>query len=105
MAQSTTKATPDDLGKQLDTLREDVAQLTRTIAQLTRDEAEHAADTARDALGKARAGVAQEYDRVSAQGRQAVDHADALIREKPAMAMGVAAGVGLLVGLMMSRKS
>jgi ElaB/YqjD/DUF883 family membrane-anchored ribosome-binding protein len=105
MAQSTAKTTPDDLSKQLETLREDVAQLTQTLAQLTRSEAQEAADGAKRVIGKARAGVAHEYEKVQTQTLQAVDHADALIREKPAMAMGVAAGVGLLVGLMMSRRS
>jgi ElaB/YqjD/DUF883 family membrane-anchored ribosome-binding protein len=105
MAQSTSKPTPDDLGKQLETLRADVATLTETLGKLTRAEAQDAADGAKRVVDKARAGVAHEYEKVQSQALQAVDHADALIREKPAMAMGVAAGFGLLVGLMMSRRS
>jgi ElaB/YqjD/DUF883 family membrane-anchored ribosome-binding protein len=105
MAQSDTKATADDLSKQLDALRADVASLTETLGNMTRAEAREAANGAKRVVRKARDGVEQEYDKLHHQAVEAVDHADALIREKPAMAMGIAAGLGLLVGLMMSRKS
>ena len=116
MARAATKTTPKDLEKQLETLRADMAQLTEALGDMTRIEADEVADTARSVVDKARAGVAEEYDKVRAtvareydracaQGRDVVDHADAMIREKPAVAMGVAAGAGLLIGLMMSRKS
>ncbi|MDX5403493.1 MAG: hypothetical protein LPK02_15100 [Rhodobacterales bacterium] len=105
MAQTDTKANADDLAKQMETLRADVAQLTETLARLTRAEAEEAAAGARRFARKARNGVEQEYDKLHVQAVEAVDHADALIREKPGMAMGIAAGVGLLAGLMLSRRS
>ncbi|MDM7971228.1 MAG: hypothetical protein QUV10_16570 [Paracoccaceae bacterium] len=105
MAQPETKAAADDLSKQLETLRADVASLTEAIGNLTRAEAREAADGARRVVRKARDGVEHEYEKLQHQAVEAVDHADALIREKPAMAMGIAAGVGMLVGLMMSRRS
>ena len=105
MATTDTKPTADDLGKQMETLRADMAKLTETLADLTRAEARNAANGAKRVARKARDGVEHEYDKLQHQAVEAVDHADALIREKPAMAMGVAAGVGLLVGLMMSRRS
>jgi ElaB/YqjD/DUF883 family membrane-anchored ribosome-binding protein len=105
MAQTDTKPTADDLAKQMETLRADVAHLTETLGKLTRAEAQEAAVGARRVVRKARDGVEHEYERLQHQAVEAVDHADALIREKPAMAMGIAAGVGLLAGLMLSRKS
>ncbi|MCD1627593.1 MAG: DUF883 family protein [Paracoccaceae bacterium] len=105
MAQAANKPTTDDISEQLATLREDVAALTTTLRDLTRAEAQDAAKGAKRMAGKAREGVEHEYERLQKQAGDAVDHADALIREKPAMAMGIAAGVGLLVGLMLSRRS
>jgi ElaB/YqjD/DUF883 family membrane-anchored ribosome-binding protein len=105
MAQTTNKPTPDDVSEQLAVLRNDVAALTNTLKDLTRAEAQDAADGAKRVARKARDGVEHEYVKLQKQAGDAVDHADALIREKPAMAMGVAAGVGLLVGLMLSRRS
>jgi ElaB/YqjD/DUF883 family membrane-anchored ribosome-binding protein len=105
MAQSETKAAADDLSKQLETLRADVAGLTEALGNLTRAEAREVASGAKRVARKARDGVEHEYEKLQHQAVEAVDHADALIREKPAMAMGIAAGVGLLVGLMMSRRS
>lgn len=105
MAQIETKAAAEDLSKQLENLRADVASLTEAVGNLTRAEAREMADGAKRVARKARAGVEHEVERLQHQAIEAVDHADALIREKPAVAMGVAAGFGLLVGLMMSRKS
>lgn len=105
MAQTDTKPTADDLGKQMDILRADVAKLTETLTEMTRAEARFAADGAKRVVRKARDGVEHEYERLQHQAVEAVDHADALIREKPAMAMGIAAGIGLLAGLMLSRRS
>lgn len=105
MAMTDNKPTADDLGKQMEILRADVAKLTETLTDLTRAEARYAANGAKRVVRKARDGVEHEYDKLQHQALEAVDQADALIREKPAMAMGIAAGVGLLVGLMMSRRS
>ena len=105
MAQSSTKPTADDLAAQMEALRADVAALTTTLADLTRAEARDAADSAKRAARKTRENVEHEYEKLHKHAEDAVDQADALIREKPAMALGIAAGLGLLIGLLMSRRS
>jgi ElaB/YqjD/DUF883 family membrane-anchored ribosome-binding protein len=105
MAQATTKPTPEDLAKQMQELRDDVATLTTMLGDLTRAEARDAADSAKRAAHKTRESIEHEYEKLHKQAEDAVNHADALIHERPAMAMGIAAGFGLLVGLMLSRKS
>jgi len=104
MAQANPKPTQEDLAQQMQELRDDVASLTKMLGDLTRAEAREAADSAKRAAHKTRESVEHEYEKLHKQAEDAVHHADALIREKPAMAMGIAAGLGLLVGLMMSRK-
>ena len=104
MAQSPAKPNADDLAKQMETLRADVAKLTETLADLTRAEAHEVADSVKKAARRARSELEHEVDRLQVQASQAIDHADALIRDKPALAMGLAAGLGLLAGLLISRR-
>ncbi|MFU8862649.1 MAG: DUF883 family protein [Rhodobacterales bacterium] len=105
MAQPTSKPTQEDLAVQMQVLRDDVASLTSTISELTRTQARDAASSAKRVIRKTRDGVEHEYEKMHDRAEDALDHADAFVREKPAAAMGIAAGFGLLVGLMMSRRS
>ena len=85
--------TVEDLSKQLDELKADVAKLVETLAAMGRAQGEHVADDLR-----ARA------EKMRAQGSASAAEAELMARERPAAAMGVAAGVGFLLGLILARR-
>lgn len=93
-----------DLEDQIATLRKDIAGLTGTIAALGRNQgarwsaaAEESAETMR-----AKAADAAEMARVRAESLYA--DTEAHVRQNPAAALGIAAGLGFLFGLMTSRR-
>lgn len=93
-----------DLTQQVETLRSDLAGLTEIIADLGKAQGERlgaaAAEKVKQAqdAGKAAADVAAE--RAELARMQSTD----FIRTQPATALGVAVGVGFLIGWMSGRK-
>jgi len=97
-------ATVEDLSVQIAILKDDIAALTGTIgdyskaqtknvAEHAKSTAQHFADTAQDLANDGRA-----------KASQAQDSAEEFIRTQPATALGIAAGVGFLVGLISARR-
>lgn len=95
---STGKAAPakgpsyDDLSRQVETLKSDIRRLTESLGDYGRakgrqyqSEAQRRADHFRD----------------EAQGK--ADEIEAYVHENPATALGIAAGIGLLIGLLSRR--
>jgi len=106
---ATTKdATPppstEDLARQIETLRADLSRIAETMGELARLRAEEQGDRLREARDHVGRMAEQEAQRIYRQAGEAMDHADTMIRERPAMAVGIAAGLGFLVGLMTARK-
>ena len=93
-----------DLSKQVAVLREDIANLTAIVsdyskaqsAQLKTRIGEKAADLAETGTLAAQA--------VKATAKVAYSDAENNIRENPGLAVGIAAGLGFLVGLMTTRR-
>ena len=86
------KTTTEDLARQVDTLKADIAKLTdslgsygRTKSREVRNEANRRATEFRD----------------EAQTR--VNDLETYVRENPAQALGIAAGIGLLIGMFSRR--
>lgn len=117
MAQARTNGTTDvmDVSKQIDTIREDISTLNTLIAELAKDKSEvaktHAAKAAADLKSsaadqvdavQARAIAASEKMRKDAEG--AYHQAEDAVRQQPALAVGIAAGLGFLAGLMATRR-
>lgn len=93
-----------DLNAQIDALKNDIAAISQTIADLSKSQkdqfvasAKANAETLKDrsaaALGDARSMAEDGY----AQAEKAV-------RDNPAAAVGIATGIGFLVGLIAGRK-
>ena len=61
-------------------------------------------DNARDKLAEAREHLAHLEDTTMAQARRAAQATDQAVRAHPYAAMGVAAGVGLLLGMLIARR-
>ncbi|MHA3978398.1 DUF883 family protein [Halovulum sp. GXIMD14794] len=90
---SNSEPTLDDLQAQISALKNDIATLTETLKDYGKAQGEHLA-----AKGEAKLTEAQ------AQAMRAYADAETTVREHPATAVGVAAGLGFLVGLMTGRR-
>ena len=97
-------ATTDDLSAQVETLKSDIAALTKTIADLTKAKGEEASDTLRARAESARATGDAQVAELQEQATQGMEAAEDYVRRNPATALGVAAGVGVLVGLLSARR-
>ena len=93
-----------DVSKQVQILREDVAKLTETMAEYGKARGlamkEEAAAKASDlaASGKETAKAAQSKVQDTYSG------AEDAVRQNPAAAVGIAAGIGFLVGMLATRR-
>jgi len=112
MAQTPAKTTNDtasapstsDLSLQVEALKADIAGLTETISALgkqkaneTKEEIELRAQLLKERGKMAVDQAGNEFDRLSSEAERS-------IREKPMTALAIAAGVGLVVGFLTSRK-
>ena len=96
-AKETEEPSVEDLHRQLEALRADVAALAETLKALGKSRARSAADGAREA-GEAQAeALRRSLDDI-------LEEADAAARHQPLTAMGLAAGLGFLIGLFLARR-
>lgn len=99
MASTTTKngkgssVTQQDLADQIAQIKGDIADLSDLLAQ-------GGAESAQKLKGKAQEGVQAAQDRAEDLGEQA----QRFVSEKPGTALGIAAGIGFLVGFLGARK-
>lgn len=109
------KSDASDVAAQIDTIKADVAALTALLADLTDQKKEELKAGAADAVNRAKSRAKDEASMARARATEAgealrdsvEDHytqAEDAVRRQPAMAVGVAAGVGFLVGLLASRR-
>lgn len=98
------EVTTDDIRAQIAALQSDVAELTRTVGDYGRsrgDEAKAAAARKAEEL-KARADMVR-HD-AETQLRSGYAQAETAVRDNPAAAVGLAAGVGFVLGLLSTRR-
>ncbi|MCR9127166.1 MAG: DUF883 domain-containing protein [Rhodobacteraceae bacterium] len=101
---STNDTAMADLTAQIDTLRNDLQALSGTIADLGQAKGEDAAKAARAQADAAQKKGAEAIEQAGAQARELQSHANGFMREQPAVALGLAAGAGFLVGLLGARR-
>jgi ElaB/YqjD/DUF883 family membrane-anchored ribosome-binding protein len=100
MAEANTRRLMDDLRT--------VVQDAEALMSATADEAGSGVREARaraaESLEQARLRLEALEAEVKARAREAADDADAYVREHPWQSVGVAAAVGFLIGLLVSRR-
>ncbi|WP_238370900.1 DUF883 family protein [Heliomarina baculiformis] len=94
---STQQKTVDELSAQIETLRKDLSSLTETITEIGREKKSELTNTARRKKAEAE-------DYISTQARDARDQATEFVSAQPATALGIAAGIGFLIGCLTSRR-
>ena len=91
----------------IEDLRAVVAEAEKLIAASADDASERAGDLrhhATEAIGKARAKLGELEDDVAARAKAAADQAAKYVRDNPLQSVGVAAAVGIVIGLLLGRR-
>ncbi len=94
----------EELQLQVEILKEELAALTGSVAQAGRAQVRDAADSVRKTGRKAARAAGDGYDYATDQFDEALSAADDFTRDRPAMALGLAAGAGFLLALAMLRR-
>ncbi|MFD1911379.1 DUF883 family protein [Halodurantibacterium flavum] len=100
---SRNEPTTEDLSRQMDVLRADLARITETMTEMGRAQGRALADDLRGRAERAKAEGERQAEYLQHRAEEMVDEAAEMVRRQPAMALGVAAGLGFLLGLI-SRK-
>lgn len=88
----------------LKSLVADAEELLRATASQAGDKVSAARERIQDSLHTAKVKLAEAEDLVVQKGKQAARVTDEYVHENPWYAVGVAAGVGLIVGLLIGRR-
>ena len=99
-----TDVTTDKLVEDLKVVMRDAEALIRATSAQTGERIQEVRARAEESLRQARTRLTAIEDDAMQRAREYADVADGYIRENPWQSVGVAAGVGLLVGLLLSRR-
>jgi len=99
------KKTPSEkLLQDLQTVVEDAEALLQATAAQTGERIDAIRTRARDSLKQAKTRLIEAEGEAVAQVREVASTTDEYVHENPWQAVGVAAGIGLLLGLLISRR-
>lgn len=110
MARSTTSngsaatASADDVRNQIAALQADVAQLTKTVGDYGRARGDEAKAAATKKAEELRLRADHLRHEAETQLKTGYAQAETAVRDNPAAAVGIAAGLGFLVGLLSARR-
>ncbi|MCC5958758.1 hypothetical protein [Roseinatronobacter sp. S2] len=96
--------TYEELKEQLALVKSDLAELTEATKQAGYAKARQAKARARRTGRRAVSMAEDGYDYATDQIDEALESAETFTKERPAMAMGIAAGAGFLLALALSRR-
>lgn len=97
-------ADPSDVADQLAILRDDISALTSTVAELAKLKGVEVSQATKDQIDAAKQTAATQARAAKDQAALLQDQANEFVRTQPATAVGMAAAVGFVIGIMMSRK-
>jgi ElaB/YqjD/DUF883 family membrane-anchored ribosome-binding protein len=100
----TADVTREKLLDDLKTVVQDAEALLQATAAQTGEKIDSARARARESLHQARQRMAAVEQQVLREAKQAAATADEYVHERPWQAVGIAAGVGLLLGLLIGRR-
>ena len=99
-----TSAQTDKLMADLRLVVADAEELLRTTVGQAGEGAAELRDKVKASLARARAGLAEVQESALARAKAAGHAADDYVHDHPWQAIGIAAGIGLAVGLLMNRR-
>ena len=96
--------TTDQLLADLKTIMNDAEALLRATSSQTGEKIQEVRARAEQSLRQAKERLSSIEDEALRRAREVADATDEYVRENPWQSVGIAAGVGLLVGLLLARR-
>ena len=100
----TKSVSADQLMKDLSAVIRDAESLLKATAAQTGDKIQEARTRAEDTVRQAKARLADVEDEALKRARALAEDGEAYVRRNPWEAVGIAAGVGLVIGLLIGRR-
>lgn len=94
----------EDLSKQIEALKSDIASIAHILSDLGRNQGEATAERVREAAHDLRARGERQLGHAQAQAQDLGHQAADAVRQQPAAAVGLAVGLGFILGFLTSRK-
>jgi ElaB/YqjD/DUF883 family membrane-anchored ribosome-binding protein len=94
----------DKLVQDLKIVISDAEELLRATASTAGEKVVAAREKVQDSLQRAKVKLAEVEDVIIDSGKQAARAADEYVRDNPWRAVGIAAGVGVIIGMLISRR-
>lgn len=101
---SQTDANTDKLVEDLKVVMRDAEALIRATSAQTGEKIQEVRARAEESLQQARTRLSAIEDQAYQRAREVADATEVYVRENPWQSLGIAAGVGVLVGLLLSRR-
>lgn len=98
------QVTTDKLLEDLQTVVADAEALLKATASQAGEKVQEARAKAEESLAAARERLADVQEDALRQARELMTEGEEYVRQNPWQAVGIAAGIGLLVGLLLSRR-
>lgn len=96
--------TTDQLVADLKTVVEDAEALLKATSTLTGEKLQEVRARAEESLRQAKVRLAEVEEEAMRRAKEIADAADEYVRENPWQSVGIAAGIGLVLGLLISRR-
>jgi ElaB/YqjD/DUF883 family membrane-anchored ribosome-binding protein len=104
MARKTPASSQDQLLEEFQALVRDTEQLLQHSASLAGEQAEELREQIRSSLGRARATLHNAEGALLERGKAAVQATEGYVQTHPWQTLGVAAAIGLLLGMLITRR-
>lgn len=104
MARKNPASSQDQLLEEFQALVRDTEQLLQHSASLAGEQAEELREQIRDSLGRARTTLHNAEGALLERGKAAVQVTEGYVQTHPWQTLGVAAAIGLLLGMLISRR-
>lgn len=103
-SQASPSPTTDKLVEDLKIVMRDAEALLRATSAQTGEKIQEVRARAEESLKQARTRITAMEDEAYQRAREVADVTEGYVRENPWQSLGIAAGVGILVGLLLSRR-
>ena len=97
-------ASKEKLVQDLKIVISDAEELLRATASTAGERVAAAREKVRDSLERAKVKLAEVEDIIIDRSKQAARATDEYVRENPWRAVGIAAGIGVIIGMLISRR-
>jgi ElaB/YqjD/DUF883 family membrane-anchored ribosome-binding protein len=104
MTTSDTAVTKEKLAEDLKIVIADAEELLRATASQAGEKVSAAREKIQDSLHQAKVKLAEVEDILIDKGKEAARATDEYVHDHPWKAVGIAAGVGLIIGMLISRR-